>query len=53
MIENFVAKGWQLAAVIDMPDCAIKGMMGFASTVKLVFQAKSTQPGLVTATAVP
>jgi hypothetical protein len=58
VIENFVAKGWELAAEIDMPDCAIKTGGGIlhvptTSTVKLVFQAKSNQPGLVTATAPP
>jgi hypothetical protein len=58
VIENFVAKGWELAAEIDMPDCAVKSGGSFltvptTSTVKLVFQAKSNQPGLVTATAPP
>ena len=52
VIENFVAKGWELAAAIGMPDCAIKpgGSMFHgrgASTVKLLFQARSNQPGLV------
>lgn len=54
VIENFVAKGWELAAVIDMPDLAVKGISGGqTSTVKLVFQARSSQPGLVHAPAVP
>jgi hypothetical protein len=58
VIENFVAKGWELAAAINMPDRANKTGGSFfhprwASTVKLVFQAKSNQPGLVTATAPP
>lgn len=52
VIENFVAKGWELAAAIGMPDCAIKPGGSFlhgrgASTVKLLFQARSNQPGLV------
>ena len=54
VIENFVAKGWELAAVIDMPDLAVKQISGGqTSTVKLVFQARSSQPGLVHAPAVP
>jgi len=47
VIENFVAKGWELGAVIGMPDAATKSLTKSASTVKLLFQAKSNQPGLV------
>lgn len=47
VIENFVAKGWELGAVISMPDHGAKGLFKSWSTVKLLFQAKSNQPGLV------
>lgn len=54
VVENFVAKGWELAAVIDMPDNATKGLSGkFVSSIKLLFQARSNQPGLAVAPAIP
>jgi len=53
VIENFAAKGWELGAMIGMPDLGMKGFTKSWSTVKLLFQAKSNQPGLVHAPAVP
>lgn len=39
VVEQYVKKGWELAAVIDMPDVRL-GLSTVDSTVKLFFQAK-------------
>jgi len=41
-IREHAAQGWELAALIDMPDQRLAGFGTTTSTVKLVFQAKTS-----------
>ena len=44
-----MAKGWELAGMIDMPDGNTTGMTRMESTIKLIFQAKQTPSAAATA----
>jgi hypothetical protein len=41
VIQRFTQAGWELAAVLDMPDGKTTGMMSYRSTVKLIFQCRT------------
>jgi len=39
VISGFANNGWELSAIIDMPDMRHEGFTKFSSTIKLIFQA--------------
>lgn len=43
-IRYAIAKGWQLAGFVDLPDGEITGFQSQSSSVKLIFQRKVTPP---------
>ena len=49
LIAKYVAKGWELAGMIDMPDGNTTGVTRMESTIKLIFQAKQTPSAAATA----
>jgi len=47
MIQQYVTRGWELAALIDMPDgemTSLTSLTSFNSTIKLIFQAAIPNP---------